>query len=79
MHLLKVIHQSQNYSFNMTGDLFTMPAGPVGFSLYLEDNETDYEIDPSQHMMMIEYGVVQLQKVVVKEIRTSYSVEFAFL
>ena len=40
---------SESINFHqLTGDLFTMPAGPVGFSLFLEDNQTDYEIDPSQ-------------------------------
>ena len=39
---------SESISAQISGDLFNMPAGPVGFSLFVDENKTDYEIDPSQ-------------------------------
>ena len=37
---------SETVNFNVAGDLFTMPAGPVQFALHLDDTTTEYEIDP---------------------------------
>jgi outer membrane receptor protein involved in Fe transport len=68
---------SESLSFSMTGDLFTMPAGPVGFSLYLEDNETDYEIDPSQAYDDDRVWGRSTTEGGGERTRTSYSVEFA--
>ena len=68
---------SESLSFSITGDLFTMPAGPVGFSLYLEDNQTDYEIDPSQAYDDDRVWGRSTTEGGGERTRTSYSVEFA--
>jgi outer membrane receptor protein involved in Fe transport len=39
---------SISIQFNISGDLFTLPAGPVGFALHLDDTTTDYQIRPDQ-------------------------------
>ena len=68
---------SEAISFQVNGDLFTLPAGPVGFALYLEDNSTDYIIDPSQ---AFDDGRVWGRSTTEgggERTRTSYSVEFA--
>ena len=39
---------SESIQFNVSGDLFTLPAGPVGFALHLDDTTTDYQIRPDQ-------------------------------
>ncbi|MGE0740498.1 MAG: TonB-dependent receptor [Hyphomonadaceae bacterium] len=36
----------QDYSFNMTGDLFTLPAGPVGVAFGVERRETEGSFTP---------------------------------
>ena len=37
---------SETVQFTTSGDLFTLPAGAVGFALHIEDTNTQYEIDP---------------------------------
>ena len=37
---------SESIQFNISGELFTLPAGPVAFSLHLDDTTTEYMIDP---------------------------------
>ena len=39
---------SESLQFNLSGELFTLPAGPVGFALHIDDTKTDYEINPDQ-------------------------------
>jgi hypothetical protein len=68
---------SESLSFSMTGDLFTMPAGPVGFSLFLDDNQTDYVIDPSQAYDDDRVWGRSTTEGGGERTRTSYSVEFA--
>ena len=36
---------SETVALTLTGDLFTLPAGPVGFAFNYEDTTTDYIID----------------------------------
>jgi outer membrane receptor protein involved in Fe transport len=54
-----------------------MPAGPVGFSLFLEDNQTDYMIDPSQAYDDERVWGRSTTEGGGERTRTSYSVEFA--
>ncbi|MDA8854155.1 TonB-dependent receptor [Gammaproteobacteria bacterium] len=37
---------SETLQFTTSGELFTLPAGPVGFAFHAEDTSTDYMIDP---------------------------------
>mgnify|MGYP001596656534 FL=1 len=37
---------SETLQFTTSGELFTLPAGPVGFAFHAEDTSTDYLIDP---------------------------------
>lgn len=37
---------SETMQFTTSGELFTLPAGPVGFAFHAEDTTTDYMIDP---------------------------------
>jgi hypothetical protein len=68
---------SESISASISGELFNMPAGPVGFSLFLEDNQTDYMIDPSQAYDDDRVWGRSTTEGGGERTRTSYSVEFA--
>ena len=68
---------SEAISASISGDLFNMPAGPVGFSLFLEDNKTDYIIDPSQAYDDDRVWGRSTTEGGGERTRTSYAVEFA--
>ncbi|MFL2710211.1 MAG: TonB-dependent receptor domain-containing protein [Gammaproteobacteria bacterium] len=68
---------SESISAQISGDLFNMPAGPVGFSLYLDDNKTEYSIDPSQAYLDDRVWGNTTTRGGGDRTRTSYSLELA--
>ena len=70
---------SESVQFNVTGDLFTLPAGPVGFALHLDDTTTDYNIKPDQTFLDDDIWEDQPQEVVVKEVENLMRLSFLFL
>ena len=68
---------SETLQFTMSGDLFNMPAGPVGFALHIEDTTTEYEIDPGPEFDADNVWGNSTTEGGGERTRSSYAVEFA--
>ncbi|MBL6903774.1 MAG: TonB-dependent receptor [SAR86 cluster bacterium] len=68
---------SETLQFTTSGELFTLPAGPVGFALHLEDTTTDYNIDPGPQYDAGNVWGNSTTKGGGERTRTSYAVETA--
>ncbi len=68
---------SESVQFNVTGDLFTLPAGPVGFALHLDDTTTDYNITPDQTFLDDDIWGRSTTRGGGERSRESYAVEFS--
>ena len=68
---------SETLQFTTSGELFTLPAGPVGFALHLEDTTTDYNIDPGPQYDAGNVWGNSTTKGGGERTRTSYAVEAA--
>jgi outer membrane receptor protein involved in Fe transport len=66
---------SETLQFTTSGELFTLPAGPVGFALHLEDTTTDYNIDPGPQYDAGNVWGNSTTKGGGERTRTSYAVE----
>ena len=66
---------SETLQFTTSGELFTLPAGPVGFALHLEDTKTDYNIDPGPQYDAGNVWGNSTTKGGGERTRTSYAVE----
>ncbi|MDA9920927.1 TonB-dependent receptor [Gammaproteobacteria bacterium] len=68
---------SETLQFTTSGELFTLPAGPVGFALHLEDTTTDYNIDPGPQYDAGNVWGNSTTKGGGERTRTSYAIETA--
>jgi len=66
---------SETLQFTTSGELFTLPAGPVGFAFHLEDTTTDYNIDPGPQYDAGNVWGNSTTKGGGERTRTSYAVE----
>ena len=66
---------SETLQFTTSGELFTLPAGPVGFALHLEDTKTDYNINPGPQYDADNVWGNSTTKGGGERTRTSYAVE----
>jgi len=68
---------SETIQFTTSGELFTLPAGPVGVALHLEDTTTDYNIDPGPQYDADNVWGNSTTKGGGERTRTSYAIETA--
>ena len=66
---------SETIQFTTSGELFTLPAGPVGFAFHAEDTTTDYLIDPGPQYDADNVWGRSTTKGGGERTRTSYAVE----
>jgi len=68
---------SETIQFTIGGELVNLPAGPVGFSLHLDDTKTEYEIDPGPQYDDGNVWGNSTTQGGGERTRTSYAVEFS--
>ncbi|MDA8541931.1 TonB-dependent receptor [Gammaproteobacteria bacterium] len=66
---------SETLQFTTSGELFTLPAGPVGFAFHAEDTTTDYVITPGPQYQAGNVWGNSTTKGGGERTRTSYAIE----
>jgi outer membrane receptor protein involved in Fe transport len=66
---------SETLQFTTSGELFTLPAGPVGFAFHAEDTTTDYVITPGPQYQADNVWGNSTTKGGGERTRTSYAIE----
>jgi len=68
---------SESIQFTTSGDLYTLPAGPIGFAFHYDDTKTDYMIDPGPQYDAGNVWGNSTTQGGGERTRTSYALEFA--
>jgi iron complex outermembrane receptor protein len=68
---------SETIQFTTSGDIYTLPAGPVGFAFHYEDTSTDYLIDPGPQYDADNVWGNSTTEGGGERTRTSYALEFS--